>query len=50
LGRWIQVKAGETIVEGIAEELDGDGHLILRTADGAVSRLTAGEVTITRGA
>jgi BirA family biotin operon repressor/biotin-[acetyl-CoA-carboxylase] ligase len=46
LGRWIQVKAGEAIEEGIAKELDEDGHLLLRTADGAVSRLTAGEVTI----
>jgi BirA family biotin operon repressor/biotin-[acetyl-CoA-carboxylase] ligase len=50
LGRWIQVKAGEVIVEGIAEELDGDGHLMLRTAAGEVSRLTAGEVTIVSGA
>jgi BirA family transcriptional regulator, biotin operon repressor / biotin---[acetyl-CoA-carboxylase] ligase len=46
LGRWIQVRAGETIAEGVAEELDEDGHLMLRTAGGAVSRLIAGEVTI----
>ena len=49
LGRWIQVRAGEAIVEGIAEDLDGDGHLMLRTAGGGVSRLTAGEVTILSG-
>ena len=49
LGRWIQVKAGEAIAEGIAEKLDEDGHLLLRTADGGVSRLTAGEVTIISG-
>jgi BirA family biotin operon repressor/biotin-[acetyl-CoA-carboxylase] ligase len=46
LGRWIRVQAGEAISEGIAEKLDEDGHLLLRTADGGLSRLTAGEVTI----
>jgi BirA family biotin operon repressor/biotin-[acetyl-CoA-carboxylase] ligase len=50
LGRWIQVRTGEAMAEGIAEELDGDGHLMLRTAAGDVSRLTAGEVTILSGA
>jgi BirA family transcriptional regulator, biotin operon repressor / biotin---[acetyl-CoA-carboxylase] ligase len=35
--------AGETIV-GVAEGLDGDGALRLRTASGAVRRITAGDV------
>jgi BirA family transcriptional regulator, biotin operon repressor / biotin---[acetyl-CoA-carboxylase] ligase len=50
LGRWIQVRTGDEMAEGIAEELDEDGHLLLRTAGGAVRRLTAGEVTISAGA
>jgi BirA family biotin operon repressor/biotin-[acetyl-CoA-carboxylase] ligase len=46
LGRWIQVQAGAELLEGRAEELDADGHLLLRTSDGGLSRLTAGEVTV----
>jgi BirA family biotin operon repressor/biotin-[acetyl-CoA-carboxylase] ligase len=46
LGRWVQVQAGHHILEGRAEELDPDGHLLLRCSDGSLTRLTAGEVTI----
>ncbi len=46
LGRWIQVQSGAATLEGRAETLDADGHLLLRTADGALHRLTAGEVTV----
>lgn len=46
LGRWIHIQAGHTTLEGRAESLDDDGHLLLRGADGALSRLSAGEVTI----
>ncbi|MCE9611899.1 MAG: biotin--[acetyl-CoA-carboxylase] ligase [Chthoniobacter sp.] len=46
LGRWIQVRAGEVVSEGRAEELDENGHLLLRLADGKVVRLAAGEVTV----
>ena len=46
LGRWIQVRAGETLAEGLAEQLDADGHLLLRHADGSLAKLTAGEVTV----
>jgi len=46
LGRWIQVQSGITRLEGRALELDADGHLVLQTADGALHRLTAGEVTV----
>ena len=46
LGRWIQVRAGATLCEGLAEQLDENGHLLLRRADGSVGRLTAGEVTV----
>jgi len=46
LGRWVQLRAGHTILEGRAESLDADGHLLLRKTDGSLSRLTAGEVTV----
>jgi BirA family biotin operon repressor/biotin-[acetyl-CoA-carboxylase] ligase len=46
LGRWIQVRAGENVMEGIAEEIESDGCLLLRTADGSRQSLTAGEVTL----
>lgn len=46
LGRWVQVQSGHSIIEGRAEELDADGQLLLRSNDGALHRLSAGEVTI----
>lgn len=46
LGRWVQVQSGHSIIEGRAEELDADGQLLLRGNDGALHRLSAGEVTI----
>jgi len=46
LGRWVQVQSGHTLLEGRAEELDADGHLLLRGADGTLTRLSAGEVTV----
>lgn len=46
LGRWIHVQSGITRLEGRAMELDADGHLVLQTSDGALHRLTAGEVTV----
>jgi BirA family transcriptional regulator, biotin operon repressor / biotin---[acetyl-CoA-carboxylase] ligase len=46
LGRWIRVQSGADILEGRAEELDADGHLLLRSEDGSLQRLSAGEVTV----
>jgi len=46
LGRWIQVQSGTEVVEGQAEELDADGHLLLRDGDGILRRLSAGEITV----
>ncbi len=36
------------IEEGIAEDIDDDGALLLRRADGSIVRLIAGEVTLTK--
>lgn len=46
LGGWIQVRAGDSLLEGIAEALDPDGHLLLRLTDGSVQVLSSGEVTL----
>lgn len=46
LGRWVQVQSGHSIIEGRAEELDPEGQLLLRAADGSLNRLSAGEVTV----
>lgn len=36
---------GESVVEGVAEDVDADGALIIRLRDGSRSRVVAGEVT-----
>jgi BirA family biotin operon repressor/biotin-[acetyl-CoA-carboxylase] ligase len=46
LGHWVQLQYGRTMLEGRAEALDADGHLLLRGADGTLTRLTAGEVSV----
>lgn len=46
LGHWVQLRSAHSLVEGRAESLDEDGHLLLRGADGLLRRLTAGEVTV----
>ena len=46
LGRWVRFRAGSDIIEGLAEQLDENGHLLLRAADGSLGRVMAGEVTL----
>ncbi len=46
LGRQIRVASGGQMEEGLAEDVDGDGSLILRRADGSRVTLVAGEVTL----
>jgi len=46
LGRWIQVRAGESVEEGKAETLTEHGNLILRRADGSSAEIVAGDVTV----
>jgi BirA family transcriptional regulator, biotin operon repressor / biotin---[acetyl-CoA-carboxylase] ligase len=45
LGKWVRLQAGLTVLEGTAEELDGDGNLLMRLGDGTLQRASAGEVT-----
>ena len=46
LGRRVTVLAGDTTITGTAENVDALGALLLRTEDGDLRALTAGEVTI----
>ena len=45
LGNWVRLQAGNVTVEGIAEALDPAGHLLIRTQDGALRTMSAGEVS-----
>jgi len=44
-GRSVSATVGATIIEGIAEGLDPEGALLIRTNDGGRTRLSSGEVT-----
>jgi BirA family biotin operon repressor/biotin-[acetyl-CoA-carboxylase] ligase len=46
LGKRVRATTGETIYEGVAESVDGDGSLWLRGLDGSLTRIVAGDVTL----
>jgi BirA family biotin operon repressor/biotin-[acetyl-CoA-carboxylase] ligase len=46
LGRWVTVARGNERIEGTALGLETDGALVIRTAEGALHRIDAGEVTL----
>ncbi len=46
LGERVRVQAGGAAIEGFAESLNEDGHLVLRMADGTHKTVSAGEVTL----
>ncbi|MEX1251675.1 MAG: biotin--[acetyl-CoA-carboxylase] ligase [Hyphomonas sp.] len=48
LGQQVQVRAGETVAEGIFEDLEDDGALLLRLPDGSRRTIRAGEIEIGR--
>jgi len=49
LGRWVRVRWGEQVEEGLAVDTTEEGALVLQRADGSTLTVTAGEVT-TQGA
>lgn len=49
LGRRVRVTTTTAVLDGVAEAVDEDGALLLRTTDGSVRRLLAGDVTLARG-
>jgi BirA family biotin operon repressor/biotin-[acetyl-CoA-carboxylase] ligase len=46
LGQRVRVKSGEGVQDGVAESVDRDGSLMLRTPDGKLTRVIAGDVTL----
>ncbi len=46
LGRWVQLRSGASVHEGIAESLDENGQLLMRAGDGSSECFMAGEVTV----
>ncbi len=44
-GRWVSAATGASVIEGIAEGLDREGALLIRTGAGALIPITGGEVT-----
>jgi BirA family biotin operon repressor/biotin-[acetyl-CoA-carboxylase] ligase len=50
LGRSIRVlEPGDSVVEGTVVDIDGDGALRIRGADGREQRVIAGDVTVLGG-
>jgi BirA family transcriptional regulator, biotin operon repressor / biotin---[acetyl-CoA-carboxylase] ligase len=49
LGRQVRVTSGQTVEEGLAEDVDGDGSLILLRPDGSRVSIAAGDVTLREG-
>jgi len=46
LGRQVRVTCGQMVEEGLAEDVDSDGSLILRRPDGSRVAIAAGDVTL----
>lgn len=46
LGKRVKVSSGETNYEGVAESVASDGRLLLRQADGSLTKIVAGDVTL----
>ncbi|MGQ9572522.1 MAG: biotin--[acetyl-CoA-carboxylase] ligase [Dehalococcoidia bacterium] len=46
LGKEVRVRFGEQVEEGLAEDVDAEGNLVLRRADGSRVTIAAGDVTL----
>jgi len=46
LGQRVRATMGEGVEEGIAEDVDGDGSLLIRREDGSLAVVEAGDVTL----
>jgi BirA family biotin operon repressor/biotin-[acetyl-CoA-carboxylase] ligase len=46
LGERVHVRSGENTYDGIAESVDGEGSLLLRSPDGTLTKIVAGDVTL----
>ena len=46
LGKKVQVKSGDAMLEGIAESVAKDGRLLLRHSNGSTTTIVAGDVSL----
>ena len=46
LGKMVRATSGETVYEGVAESVARDGSLLLRSSDGSLTEIVAGDVTL----
>lgn len=46
LGKSVRARSGDTVYEGIAEDVAHDGSLLVRSADGHLHTVVAGDVTL----
>jgi BirA family biotin operon repressor/biotin-[acetyl-CoA-carboxylase] ligase len=46
IGSRVKVKSANREIEGIAEGINGSGHLLLRQDDGSVQEILAGDVSL----
>ncbi len=46
LGKKVTVRNGDVVREGVAEDVDTDGNLLLRRPDGSLDTISAGDVTL----
>jgi BirA family biotin operon repressor/biotin-[acetyl-CoA-carboxylase] ligase len=46
IGQHVNIRLGERVVRGVAESLDGEGAMLLRTEHGHLERIIGGDVTI----
>ncbi len=44
LGQWVRIQQGDRLIEGEALDVDGDGALLVRQADGVTTQVTWGDV------
>ena len=49
LGCEVSVQFGDSVVKGLAEAIDEDGALLVRTEGGVIQRITGGDVSLTKG-
>lgn len=48
VGKSVVAREGNRVVEGVAEAVDDEGHLLVRRSDGTLVHLVAGEATLRR--
>ena len=50
IGQEVSIRLGDSVVRGMAESLDSEGAMLLRTEHGHLERIIGGDVTIEKRA